>query len=270
MDGYPGLQRDVQTYLKERIREVLTGSSEAITIRIFGPELEPLREKAEQLAAPLATVPGMIDLHVQLQTEIPQIDIEVDLAAAERYGIKPGDVRRAASALMASEEVNDTYRDGKIFDVRIYGAPEVRNSRRASAASCLTRPSGAQVRLDEVADVSIASRHPTSINREGTSRRIDVGANVQGSRSRGGGRRRRGRDRHDRLAAGVPPGTAWRVRGTPGGVGSAHALRDRGGRSASSCCSRPPSAAPASRWCHSSPFRPRSWAGSWRRSSPAA
>ena len=178
VDGYPGLQRDVQTYLKERIREVLTGSSEAVTIRIFGPELEVLREKAEELEAGLATVPGLIDLHVQLQTEIPQIDIEVDLAAAERYGIKPGDLRRAASALMASEEVNDTYRDGKIFDVRIYGTPEVRSSVESVKAMLLDTPVGQQVRLDEVADVSIRPT-PNVINREGVSRRIDVGANVR-------------------------------------------------------------------------------------------
>ena len=48
VDGYPGLQRDVQTYLKERTKEVLTGSSEAIVVRIFGDDLEVLREKAER------------------------------------------------------------------------------------------------------------------------------------------------------------------------------------------------------------------------------
>jgi CzcA family heavy metal efflux pump len=178
VDGYPGVQRDVQTYLKERIREVLTGSSEAITIRIFGPELDVLREKADELHEALETVPGLIDLHVQLQTDIPQIDVEVDLAAAERYGLKPGDVRRAASALMASEEVNDTYHDGKIFDVRIYGTPEVRSSVDSVMAMLLDTPTGQQVRLDEVADVSIRPT-PNVITREGVSRRIDVGANVR-------------------------------------------------------------------------------------------
>jgi CzcA family heavy metal efflux pump len=179
VDGYPGLQRDVQTYLKERIREVLTGSSEAITIRIFGPELDVLRAKAEDLQAAMAGIPGIIDLHIQLQAEIPQIDIEVDLAAAERYGLKPGDVRRAASALIASEEVNDTYRAGKIFDVRIWGTPRVRSSVESIRGILLDTPSGRQVRLDDVADVAIEPT-PNVINREGTSRRIDVGANVEG------------------------------------------------------------------------------------------
>jgi CzcA family heavy metal efflux pump len=178
VDGYPGLQRDVQTYLKERIREVLTGSSEAITIRIFGAELDVLREKAEELRETLETVPGLIDLHVQLLTDIPQIEVEVDLAAAERHGLKPGDVRRAASALMASEEVNDTYRDGKIFDVRIYGTPEVRSSVESVRALLLDTPFGGQVRLDQVAEVRI-SPTPNAITREGVSRRIDVGANVE-------------------------------------------------------------------------------------------
>jgi CzcA family heavy metal efflux pump len=179
VDGYPGLQRDVQTYLKERIREVLTGSSEAITIRIFGPELGVLHDKAEELRAAMEGIPGIIDLHVQLQTDIPQIDIEVDLAAAERVGLKPGDVRRAASALLASEEVNDTYRNGKIFDVRIYGTPEVRTSLESVRALLLDTPGGGHVRLDEVATVELRPT-PNVITREGVSRRIDVGANVEG------------------------------------------------------------------------------------------
>ena len=49
VNGYPGLRRDVQTYLKERIREVLTGSSDAIVIRIYGPDLQVLRDKSIEL-----------------------------------------------------------------------------------------------------------------------------------------------------------------------------------------------------------------------------
>src|SRR5918992_2539854 len=127
VDGYPGLQRDVLTYLKERIREVLTGASEAVTVRVYGPELDQLGATAEEVRDALAGVDGLIDLHVELQTEIPQLDIEADLAAAEQQRLKPGDVRRVVAALVASEEVNDTYTDGKAFDVRIWGKPAVRN-----------------------------------------------------------------------------------------------------------------------------------------------
>ena len=57
VDGYPGLQRDVQTYLKERIREVLTGSSDPIVIRIFGDDLTILHDKAEEVREALEGSP---------------------------------------------------------------------------------------------------------------------------------------------------------------------------------------------------------------------
>src|ERR671914_418797 len=101
VDGYPGIFRDVQTYLKERIREVLTGSSEAITVRIFGPDLELLREKGEEVNNILGSIPGVTENHVEFQEEIPQVQVEVDLAAARKHGIKPGDVRRSAAYIMA-------------------------------------------------------------------------------------------------------------------------------------------------------------------------
>ena len=92
VDGYPGLVHDVQTYLKERIREVLTGSSEAVVVRIYGEDLDVLRSKAEEVRQHLDEIDGVVDLHVELLKEIPQLQVEVDLNAAESYGIKPGDV----------------------------------------------------------------------------------------------------------------------------------------------------------------------------------
>ena len=66
VDGYPGLIRDVQTYLKERIREVLTGSSDTVVIRIYGPELEGLRTQAEDVLAALEGIEGIKDLKKEL------------------------------------------------------------------------------------------------------------------------------------------------------------------------------------------------------------
>lgn len=179
VDGYPGLRRDVQTYLKERIREVLTGSSEAIVILIFGPDLDVLKAKGEEVRDVLAGIDGIIEEYVELQDNVPQIEVEVDLAAAQRYGIKPGDVRRAAAALMASEEVGDIFRDGKAFDVHVFSTPENRTSLTSLRELLIDTPDGDQVRLEQVADVRVAST-PNSIHREGLSRTIEVGANVEG------------------------------------------------------------------------------------------
>ena len=71
VEGYPGIYRDVQTYLKERIREVLTGKGETIVVRIYGADLAVLRSEAEKVRQALSDVKGLVDLHVDLQADIP-------------------------------------------------------------------------------------------------------------------------------------------------------------------------------------------------------
>ena len=177
--GYPGLQRDVQTYLNERIREVLTGAGDAIVVRIYGGDLDVLRAKAEEVRRGMAGVSGIIDLRVALQAEVPEIDVQVDLAAAQRYGIKPGDVRRAASTLMAGEEVGDIFRNGKAFDVVVWSSPATRQSVTSIQDLPIDLPNGGTVRLAEVASVRVAAT-PNVIRHQGVARYIDVGANVRG------------------------------------------------------------------------------------------
>ncbi|MDF1598029.1 MAG: efflux RND transporter permease subunit [Acidimicrobiia bacterium] len=184
VDGYPGLYRDVQTYLKERIREVLTGSSEPITIRVFGPDLQVLRDTAAEVNEILGAVPGVKENHVSFQEDIPQVRVEVDLEAAQRYGIKPGDVRRAAARLISGEEAGDIFWEGKAYDVQVWSTPETRRSLTDVKNLLLDTPSGEYVLLNEVADVSIAAV-PNKIHHQDLSRSIDVGANLDGTRDLG-------------------------------------------------------------------------------------
>lgn len=177
VDGYPGLYRDVLTYLKERIREVLTGAHEAITVRIFGEDLKILRSQAEKVEAALKGTPGLKELHVSLQTEVPQINVEVDLAAARKYGLKPGDVRRAAGVLVSGLEVGDIFRGGKAYDVQVWSTPEHRNSVTDIENLLLDTPNGGHVRLADIASVRVQPT-PNVIKRENMKRKIDVGGNV--------------------------------------------------------------------------------------------
>jgi CzcA family heavy metal efflux pump len=179
VDSYPGLYRDVQTYLRERVREVLTGSSEAIVVRIYGPDLDVLYSKADEISKELQGIPGLIDAHADLQENLPHAEVEVDLAAAQDYGIKPGDVRRQASTLIASEEVGDIFRGGKAYDVHVWSTPETRHSVSALRQLPIDTPGGEQITLEQVADVRLAPT-PNAIERVDQSRRIDVGANVEG------------------------------------------------------------------------------------------
>lgn len=179
VDGYPGLVRDVQTYLKERIREVLTGSSDSVVIRIYGQDLHTLEQKADEVLAAMEGIPGIVDLKKELHMATPQVEIEVDLDRAQQYGLKPGDVRRAAAFLLQGEEVGDIFIEGKTYDVNVWSTPETRNSLTDIENLLIDTPSGERVRLADVADVRIGAV-PNVVEREGQSRKIDVSANVRG------------------------------------------------------------------------------------------
>jgi Cu/Ag efflux pump CusA len=181
---YPGLYRDVLTYLRERIKEVLTGASETIVVRIFGPDLETLRAKADEVKGILGGIDGVIDEHVELDVDIPQSQIEVDVAAAQRYGIKPGDVRRTVATMLASEEVGDIFVGGKAYDVHVWTTPESRDSVEDIERIPIDTPGGGHVLLKDVADVAIAPV-PSAVHHEAQSRILDVGANVDGTRDLG-------------------------------------------------------------------------------------
>jgi CzcA family heavy metal efflux pump len=178
VDGYPGLIRDVQTYLKERIREVLTGSSDTVVVRIYGPDLEELRNLADGMREALGGIEGIVDLKREAHADTPQIEVEVNLANAQEYGLKPGDVRRAAAFLLQGEEVGDIYMGGKTYDVNVWSTPETRNSLTDIRELLIDTSDGNQVRLADVADVRIVPS-PNVIEREGQSRKIDVSANVR-------------------------------------------------------------------------------------------
>ncbi len=177
VEMYPGLYRDVQTYLRERIKEVLTGSSEAIVVRIYGPDLATLRTLAKDIEKRIGDVEGISDAHASFQTDLPHIEVEPNLAAARKYGLKPGDIRRQASTLIASEEVSDIFVGGRAYDVHVTAIPEARDSVTDVENLPLDTPSGDRVRLKDVATVRLAPT-PNAIERDNQSRRIDVGANV--------------------------------------------------------------------------------------------
>ncbi len=179
VDGYPGIQRDVQTYLKERTKEVLSGSSDAIVVRLFGDDLDVLRDKANEVKDVIGGVDGIVEEHVTLQTDIPQAQVEVDLAKAARYGIKPGDVRRTAATFIASEEAGDIWRNGKNTEVHVWSVPSARYSIESVRQLLMDTPDGRKVPVGELANVTMVPT-PNQILREDGSRRIDVGANVSG------------------------------------------------------------------------------------------
>ena len=135
-NGYPGLFREVQTYLDERIEEVLTGGKEPIVVRIYGEDLQTLRAKSDEILRP-GEVRARRDRRAprHLHATCRRSKVTVNLAKAEKYGLKPGDVRRDAATLVAGEEVGDIFRAGKAYDVVVW-SPERTGTASPTSRTC--------------------------------------------------------------------------------------------------------------------------------------
>jgi len=179
VDGYPGLQRDLLTYLRERVKEVLTGASATIVVRLFGPNLDTLRARAADIQAAVRDVPGVADLKLEPQVLVPQIDVRFRPEAAARHGLTAAQVLDATSTLIRGTKVGEVFEDQMIFDVVVWGTPAVRRDLAAVRGLRIATREGADVPLGEVADVAVTPT-PNQINRQDASRRIDVTMNVRG------------------------------------------------------------------------------------------
>ena len=160
---------------------MLTGGKEPIIVRVYGEDLKVLRlEVRGDPRACSPSIPGVKDAHTDISQDVPQIEVRVKLDAAEKVGLKPGDVRRAAATLVAGEEVGDIFRAGRAYDVVVWSTPETRSNvtalehlpidtpvRRAGPAQGRGRPCRCEP-------------NPNAIERQGDSRRLDVGAGVEG------------------------------------------------------------------------------------------
>lgn len=179
VDGYPGLYRDLLTYLTERIKEVLTGSSGAIVVRNYGANLEQLRKTATEVADVLADVEGVTNLKVEPQVLIPQIVVRLNSDALAQFGLSPGDVRAATTTLVRGTQVGEVFEEQKVFRVVVWGTESVRRDIDTLRELMIDTPAGGQVPLEAVADVSIQPAN-NAIQRIGSSRKLDVTCNVDG------------------------------------------------------------------------------------------
>jgi Cu/Ag efflux pump CusA len=177
--GYPGLSSEVLTYLQVKAREELSGTGESLVVGVYGSDLKILREKADEVQKALARIGGVTESKVQYPEEMPTLEIEVNLDKAKRHGLKPGEIRRAASALVSGIEVGNLFDEQKVFDVIVLGTPETRHSVTSVQQLLIDTPGHGHVRLKEVADVRIVSA-ATAIHRHGANRRMDVTAAVHG------------------------------------------------------------------------------------------
>jgi len=177
--GYPGLGRAVTTYSGERISEVLGETRQDVIVRLYGQDQAVLREKAAEVRDAMSGVDGIASPTVLAVADQPTLNIRVDPVLAAGEGLKPGDIRRAATSLLSGIGAGFLFEDQKVFEVVVWGTPALRESLSSVGDLLIDAPDGTQVRLADVADVSIAPS-PTVIQREGVMRVVDVGATIDG------------------------------------------------------------------------------------------
>jgi CzcA family heavy metal efflux pump len=190
------INRDVVTYSTQEIRnvgalyhgeepnlgddlDVLTGADEPLVVRVYGQNLDVLRSQANEVRQLVSGVDGVVDPRVELAPEKPVLEIETDLAKAQDYGIKPGDVRRAAATLLQGIEVGSIFSEQKVFQVIVKGVPDTRQNVENVRELLIDTPDGSHVRLEQVADVGIKSA-PTVIRRDNVQGYVDVKADISG------------------------------------------------------------------------------------------
>ncbi|MBI1349303.1 AcrB/AcrD/AcrF family protein [bacterium] len=179
VDGYPGLKRDLLTYLRERVKEVLTGTSSSIVVRIYGPDLAMLRAKAKEAEAAMSQVAGVTNLKVESQELVPQVEVRLRASAVERLGLNPGQIRRAVTTLLRGTKVGEIYESQKKIDVVVWGQESSRTDLAALHDLRIDLPTGGQVPLKDVAEIGIIPA-PNEVKRDGGSRRIDVTCDAKG------------------------------------------------------------------------------------------
>jgi len=179
VDGYPGLYRDLLTYLTERIKEVLTGTSASIVVRVFGPDMDELRSTADLVATQIKPIAGVTTLKVEPQVLVPQISVHMRPEAASQFNLTPGALMRSVTTLVNGMQVGEIYKDQNIFGVIVRGETALHSDLRTLSELMIDTPAGGQVPLGDVAELSIVPA-PNEIKREAASRRIDITCNVDG------------------------------------------------------------------------------------------
>lgn len=181
MARHPGFDHDLLTYLKERIKEVLSGAGASIVVRIYGPDLAGLRELAQQVRQAIEgdPIPGVADLRVEPQVLVPQLELVIDPQRTAAYGLTPGALVDAVTTLLNGAHVGQVHEDQKVFDLVVWSHPEVRGSVSDLRRLEIDLPTGTgTIPLEAVAELRQVNA-PNTVRHDKASRCIDVTCNVR-------------------------------------------------------------------------------------------
>ena len=175
----PGVNFVFTQPVELRFNELLTGVREDVAIKLYGEDLEVLSNKIQEIAAVIRTVPGAVDLNVEATSGLPQITVSYNRAKMAQYGLSVDKLNDYVSAAFSGEKAGVIFEGEKKFDIVIRLAKEFRQDINSLKNMYVDIPGGAQIPLNEVAEISYKPG-PMQISRDNTYRRISVGVNVRG------------------------------------------------------------------------------------------
>lgn len=177
-ENFPGVQVSVGQPIQHRLDHLLSGVSAQVALKLFGPDLDTLRQKAEEIKAAMLHVDGVADLQVEQQVQVEQLQIKVKRYEAARYGLSVQDVTHFAEGAFKGETVSQVIKGQRQYNLVVRIDPTLVNTVESFGNQKIRSPSGAFIPLKQVADISFGYG-PNTINRENVSRRIVIQCNVQ-------------------------------------------------------------------------------------------
>ena len=175
----PGVQIVLSQPISERVDEMVTGVRSQLAVKVFGDELDDLKDVSEQVARILKSVSGSTDIRVERLSGQQALTVDIDRKAIARHGLNVADVQSLLESAIGGKDVTTLYEGERRYSVVVRFPESYRGSPEAIGAALLTTATGAQVPLSSLARIELVDG-PAQISREGGKRRVVVGANVEG------------------------------------------------------------------------------------------
>jgi HME family heavy-metal exporter len=179
LEQVPGVVTSAEQPLQHLISHMISGVKAQIGIKMFGDDLAVLRNRAEQIKTAIADVPGVADLLVEQQVEIPQLQIRVLRDELARHGLTVDDVNEFVETAMQGRTVSEVLQGQRSFDLVVRLDEPYREDVEYLKRLVINLPTGGGVPLANVATIEEASG-PNTINRENVRRRIVIQCNTVG------------------------------------------------------------------------------------------
>jgi len=179
MSVHPGLLFTFSQPIATRVDELLSGVKAQLAIKLFGPDLDVLAEKGKAIETLVRTIEGASSVEMEQIAGEAQLVVRPDRDKLARYGIPVGQVMALVSDAIGGATAGQVIQGNERYDIYVRFAKEYRNDKQAIADLIIQAPSGAWVRLGDVADVSIEAG-PPQIRRDDVQRRVVIQSNLVG------------------------------------------------------------------------------------------